>query len=169
MRVVIGTVLLAAALFMIACPQRAAAQQCETVGCPTAECWWVGPGQRRCRRVCQRRCWQEAPRYYSTEPQQSYSPPYQHSGIPPELLALCFAAVVVLLIIGGVSASTTNTLDHEIAELDHSTNVMHLEADATEEEIARIHADIADQERDGYEEGRAEADREWRKSRGRHD
>lgn len=125
--------LAAGAVFADASPAHAG---CEVVGCYTAECWAI-PGGRRCRRVCQRRCWNDAPRYYAPPPQPRYYAPThqavpQFNGIdidPAGLAAAAVLAIVIIAIIAAIGASSDNSLNREITRIDASPAQFHAQAD----------------------------------------
>lgn len=149
------------ALIITSPPARAA---CETVGCYTAECWWIGPHTQRCRRVCQRRCWNDAPRYHAPAPSYSYAQAaYADPGpaIPPELVGLGILAVVAAVIAAIVSAASGDSTAREIAQIERSTLDTRAQAYDAEQRTHGINAYIASEEAAAFERGRRAAEREW--------
>jgi len=139
----------------------ASAQQCE-VRCFTS-CSYG-----RCCRRCVRHC--SAPRYL---PAPEYIPPYnptpqygyRYATPVIDAGALAGVGLVVLLIAAVVaaviSASRDASVNREISAIDASTAAMHAEAYADKRRIHDIEEHIAREERAAFEEGRADAQREW--------
>lgn len=124
-------------------PTPTSAQHCETIECYTAECFWVGPGHRRCRRVCRRRCWREPrsdrsqERAYAYAHERATNPvpvPKPSAAVPkvaphdsrPDILfygivglasVLAFACMAFILA-EFEAASATKKTDHDTAATD---------------------------------------------------
>lgn len=97
---------------------------CETVGC-AEECYWVGPGHRRCHRRCRIRCWNDAPRYYAPQPQY-----YPIAAVAPDIdpLLIMGALIIALgaILFGLISHLTgSSSTSQEIAEVDSDTAKTH--------------------------------------------
>jgi hypothetical protein len=152
------------------------AQHCETLGCYTADCWWVGPGHRRCRRVCRRRCWHpprheqqplyvrpeySPPSHYVAPDQQGQRPPASPSSEPQAnstgfLLVLGGAGFIVLIIAAALTSEraavdrvheATDEARQDVAQ----AGALAQRAVVTADEIDRY---IAQQIADAYERGR---------------
>lgn len=174
MRTMIPGMVLAAGIIGAAATP-ASAQHCATVGCYTAECLWVGPGHRRCRRVCRRRCWHPPRHEYVPAARPEYSPPpryvapVQQWQQPPAprrsepqtdptelLLALGGAGIIVLLVAAALASEravvdrvheATDEARRDVAKASALTD----KAAMTADEIDRY---IAQQIADAYERGR---------------
>lgn len=79
---------MAAATIIMAMPTEVANARCEIVACWTAECWWVGPHHRRCRRVCRHRCWHppppDDPPVYFPDPEPEPEPELEPDRVKPK-------------------------------------------------------------------------------------
>ena len=150
---------------VLAASPLAAHAGCEVVGCYTAECWPVTGGRQRCRRVCHRRCWKEAPRFYA--PPEDDAPlrrtwddaePVRSEALP---IGLGLFAIVIVIAILAASAST-DTADKEIEAIEKQTFSARAEARDTDTKIQAIASSIASAEADAFEQGRRVADDEWK-------
>ena len=157
MRTLLITIAVAMPVLLLDGATTTASARCQTVGC-FQECYWVGPGHRRCRERCHVRCWDDAPRYYAPDPQPQYYAP-AHNGDPTGPLVLLLIIAGIIAAIAGASTDTTST---EIAEIEQSTFDAYAEAEDAEDEARSITSYIADEEADAYERGRRAADREWK-------
>ncbi len=157
---------------------KAQAQHCVTVECFTSDCYWVGPGQRRCRRICKRRCWHPPPpryepRVYEQAPEPRYDPlryaapaqTYQTSQRParatppaPELLILILGGIGILILLGVAAATQERVAVDQVHSATDATRNATENADAlavvattTADEIDRY---IAQEMARAYERGR---------------
>jgi hypothetical protein len=168
-----GIVLAASIIGGTAAP--ASAQHCETVGCYTAECVWVAPGHRRCRRVCRRRCWHPPRHEYVPPVRPEYAPPsryvapvqqWQPTPTPrrsePQndptglMLTVGIAGIIVLIVAAALACEravvdrvheATDEARREVVKASALTN----KAAMTADEIDRY---IAEQIAAAYERGR---------------
>jgi hypothetical protein len=144
-------VLIASIAFIIATPP-ARAQHCEIVDCWTAECWWVGPNHRRCRRVCRHRCWHPPPAYdpephhaAESDPEPHYAAPshtpVSTAGSDPRqaLLLLGGVGIIVVLIVFTLVSTKSATED-----LDSATNETERDTAETRALIGKLEAAARD-------------------------
>lgn len=143
---------------------------CEIVGCST-ECWFVGPGHRRCQRRCTRRCWHDAPRYYPPAPQPDYTPrydpapQYRSAGPvidPAAVVAFGLTALVIFAIVAAIIGASADATAREIAAIEQASFDNRTQAHANEQETHAINSHIASQEADAFQQGRRAADDEWK-------
>ena len=136
---------------------------CEVV-CYTAECRPI-PGGQRCRRVCRRRCWIEAPRFYAPPeddaPRQRTWDSAEAVRSDPLLMGLGLFAIVIVIAILAASASA-DTAAKEIEAIEKQTFSARAEARDTDTKIQAIASSIASAEADAFEQGRRAADDEWK-------
>ena len=163
MRRALVVVVAAAGMMVLAQPTRA---DCQIIGCDR-HCWRV-PGGIRCQNHCRQRCLRPAPPTYV--PRHEPTPQYQHAAprIDPGDLALIglILAGVIAVIAGVIGSATTSSTTSAIDKLEQSTESMLADADEYERRTADIRADIAQQEHDAFQQGRADADREWHERHG---
>jgi hypothetical protein len=168
LRVIILAVLAACIMVALVATSAPAHAACERVGC-TEECRWVGPAHRRCRERCRVRCWNDAPRYYAPAPTYSYQPPAYHDqgpAIPPELVGLGIIALVVGVIAAIVSAASGDSTAREIAQIEESALSMRAETAEHDRRINAVREYRAARIEEAEEEGRRQADEEWRRLTG---
>jgi hypothetical protein len=126
------------------------------------------PGGVYCGRRCREHCWHEPQRYYPP-PQHhfDYVPSYQPGPhIDPALITGALA-LLLIAVAAGILSSLSSSGHSDIAAIEHSTQEMRTEAAQYDYAIDAINADIAEQERAAFEEGRAQADLEWELDRRR--
>lgn len=174
----LGIAVLAVAIALLLGGSPAHAQHCETVECATVECWWLGPGHRRCRRVCRKRCWQPPPpryepRVHAPAPEPSYQtprhvaaahadrtpqPPAPAAVPDPGLLFVLLGSVgVIVLVIVAAVASERAAVDrlHKATDTTRThaekAGALTARATMTADEIDRY---IAQQIAQAYDRGR---------------
>jgi hypothetical protein len=134
-----------------------AGRVCGPPECYTAECWWIGPGHRRCRRVCRRRCyWQPEPRYeppiyeapvYAppvyADTAPAYTPPsYANGASPPfpaeALIGIGLLAIVITAAVAAIAASggATEAVSRDADETRALTEKLEAAAREADEHIA---------------------------------
>lgn len=158
--------------FLALLPTPTPAQHCQQLGCAT-ECWQVGPGHRRCRRHCTRRCWHQPPRYEPryeprhgapepryVAPQRSYAP---DSGQPLPLEVVAIIGLVLILGILALAGASQPSIERDIESIEKSALSARAQARSDERQTAEIDGFIAQAQDDAFEQGRADADKEWDK------
>ena len=136
-----------------------------------AQCQCVcryGPYGKECRRVCAERRYVPAPQY---TPRNDSVPSVQYAGPqinPGAILPLALAALVAVLAAVAIAAGVGGSaLNKEIEKIDASTAAFDAQGDHYARRTRAIHRRIAREERRAFEEGRADADREWHLNRKR--
>ena len=171
-------VVLAGIICMESSPARAE-RVCVTQECWTAECRPI-PGGRRCRRVCRRRCYDDAPHYIQprrpdppayryAQPQKHYTQPRVVPPIDPELAVLAGIALLVGFIAFIAHTFTRDTTAKQIAEIEQSSRSLREEAQDEQSKTQAINDHITSAEADAFRQGQRRAEEDWQRRFTRHD
>lgn len=178
MRTIMLAALLAIATLVLDGASSPSSAGCEIVACET-QCWQVGPHTRRCQPRCLRRCWQDAPRYYAPAPQPRYyavpqqqpqyhAPVYQPTyqagpRFDPALIIAFAVAGIVATVLVAVSASSRDSTTGDIEAVEQQTRSTRAQTADYDATIRDIHVYRATLLEDAEQQGRRDADDDWRR------